>query len=859
MGFDRMPHFILMVLLSATLWPAPVHGAAVDRKFLDRHCFECHDAEMKKGGLDLTALRAEVEVATNFNTWVGVFDKVASGEMPPKKKPKPAAAELKSFTNSLHSSLMKVDRARVAKEGRAVERRLNRHEYEDTLRDLLSLPYLEVAAFLPEDTESHGFNKVGEALDVSHVQVARYLTAGEAALRHAMAPQVAMPARTTNRYYAMEQGEFYGAIKLEGPLNRRTFPLVGLEMQKDLMGKDAPRRKTPTADPERRNKESMAVVVSTYEPTEIRFGAFRAPVAGKYRLRFSAYSVWMAPDFSGVTRGRNVEPVSIYADSPPFLLRKLGSFDVGPDPTEGEMEAWLMAGETIRPDAARFFRSRPPDHKNPLAGPEGAPSLAFGWMEVDGPIIEQWPPAGHQVLFGDLPLTGITNATAPSRRSTRKEIPASKVEVTPRDAEKDADRLLRNFMAKAYRTPVREQDVERFSRIIRDSLKGGYTFTDAMVAGYTAVLSSPGFLYFQEKPGRLEDRALADRLSYFLWNSAPDTELRRVAAQGRLHRPAELDKQARRMLEDPRSRRFVDGFLDYWLDLRLIAAVAPDTELYPDYQLDDLLVESMIGETQMFFAELLRGNLGITNLVSSKFAVLNERLARLYGISGVEGVGLRPVELAPDSIRGGLLTQASVLKVTANGTSTSPVKRGAWVMSRVIGRPPPPPPASVPAVEPDTRGATTIREQLALHRNQESCAACHRLIDPAGFAMENFDVMGAWRENYRSLGEGTPVKGIGHNGLNYHFRTGPKVDPTGELPDGREFRDIRGLKQLLVSDREQLARNLVRQLVVYSTGAPIRFADRPEIERILERTKAGGYGVRDLVREIVQSDLFVKK
>jgi hypothetical protein len=228
-------------------------------------------------------------------------------------------------------------------------------------------------------------------------------------------------------------------------------------------------------------------------------------------------------------------------------------------------------------------------------------------------------------------------------------------------------------------------------------------------------------------------------------------------------------------------------------------------------------------------------------------------------MSGVEGVALRPVKLDGRSVRGGLLTQASVLKVTANGTTTSPVKRGVWIMTRLLGKPPPPPPPNVPALDPDIRGATTIREQLAKHRNQETCAACHHNIDPAGFALESFDVMGAWRDRYRAFGNGDPVKGIGHNGLKYHFCLGPTVDPSGELPDGRRFQDVQELKHCLLQDDAQLARNLVSQLVIYATGAPIQFSDRAQIANILAHTRSSGYGVKSIIQEIVQSDLFLNK
>ncbi len=849
-----------LVALCAALLASRLHAAAAQPdlgKFLEKQCFECHDADTKKGDLDLTALKLDLTNSLNFSSWVKIHDRVAKGEMPPKKKARPAAADLKVFTNSLFGTLIAADRAQVAIEGRATQRRLNRYEYEETLRDLFSLPYLEVKAFLPEDSESHGFNKIGDTLDVSHVQMARYLSASDFALRQAMAVQVSRPATTTNRFYTWEQHEFFGAIQLEGPLNRRTFPLIGLELQRDLMAEQKPRM-PKTTDPERRNKEAMAVVVSTYEPTEIRYGGFRAAMAGRYRLKFSGYSVWVGPTFTNVTASKRSEPVTIYAEIPPRSMRKLGSFDVNPEPTVCDMEVWLQAGETIRPDAARLFRSRPPNHKNPLAQADGMPGVAFSWMEVQGPLADQWPPIGHQLLFGDLAMEDLPAIVKTNRGGVKRTMPAG-VHVTSKDPARDAEILLRAFMKKAYREPVVEVDVQRFLGVIRNALKTDHSFTDAMIAGYTGVLSSPGFLYFHERPGRLDDRAIAERLSFFLWNSAPDEELRRTAESGQLHRPKVLRLQTERLLNDPRSRQFVAAFLDYWLELRSIAGTAADEQLYPEYQLDDLLTESMTSETQLFFAELLKRNLSITNLVSSDFTMLNERLATHYGIPGVQGVTLRPVTLPPGSVRGGLLTEASVLKVTANGTSTSPVKRGAWIMTRLLGLPPPPPPANVNAVDPDIRGATTIREQLAKHRTQESCNACHRNIDPAGFALESFDVMGGWRERYRSVGTGDPVKGIGHNGNDFHFNLGPTVDTAGEMPDGRPFKDIRELKQCLLRDKEQLARNLTQQLLVYATGAPTRFSDRPEIAKILARTRPGGYGVRSLINEIVESDLFLNK
>jgi hypothetical protein len=850
-----MKAFWVTCIAAAAFLPLRGGAALADsRAFLKNHCFECHDADTKKGGLDLTSLKPDPADPQDFAEWVTIHDRVGAGEMPPKKKPRPKTGETAAFLKTVSSSLTAFEQEKVKREGRATQRRLNRYEYEETLRDLLSAPYLDVKNFLPEDSEAHGFNKVGEALDVSHVQMARYLSAAEFALRQALAPRVERPQTRTNRFYAWDEREFFGKIKLGGPLNRRTFPLIGLKLQRGLMAQNRPQRPDISKTPELREEQAVAVVVSTYEPTEIRFGSFRAPVSGRYKLRFSTYSAWMGPKFTEVSKGRRSEPVTLYAEVPPLSLRTLGSFDANPDSAVQEMEVWLVAGETIRPDAARFFRSRPPDFHNPLATTNGMPALAFKWMEVEGPLPGPWPPPGHRLLFGNLP---IEKSSTTGARGFRGSPPG--VEVVSKNPESDAETLLRDFMNRAYRAPVRPADLQPFLALIRGALKDGYNFTDAMIAGYTGVLSSPGFLYFREKPGPLDDFALAERLSYFLWNSCPDDELRRLAGRKELHRPEVLSKQTDRLLNDPRSRRFINGFLDYWLDLRLIAGTAPDEQLYPEYQLDDLLVESMIGETQLFFAELVRRNLGVTNLVASDFSVLNERLATHYGIPSVEGVALRPVSLPAGSLRGGLLTQASVLKVTANGTTTSPVKRGAWIMARVLGKPPHPPPPGVAAVEPDIRGATTIREQLAKHRGQESCAVCHRNIDPPGFALESFDVMGAWRNRYRSTVEGDPVEGSGHNGINFHFRLGLPVDASGELSDGRKFSDVRQLKQELLTDPEQLARNLAGQLIVYATGAPVQFSDRPQMARILARSKPGGYGVRSLIHEIVRSELFLNK
>ncbi|HEX7862038.1 MAG TPA: DUF1592 domain-containing protein [Verrucomicrobiae bacterium] len=876
---------LILVVAVATALPIVAAVLAADlptpsAAFLTQHCLECHDVDLKKGGLDLSALDFAPTNAANFTKWVLVHDRIANHEMPPAKKPRPNLADLETFTKSLSASLISAEHDRIAQEGRAARRRLNRYEYENALRDLLQAPWLQIRDALPEDGEVDRFNKVGEALDMSHVQMARYMAAADYALRQAMATHAERPETKTQRYYTRDQRSFTGPMKFSefntAP-ERATFPVLGFKGQPDVRRGEAPITVGET-NAELRELEGVGVVASAYEPIEPKFNQFRAPVPGQYKLRFNAHTVWVGPGESNrwyipnldeISRGRRDEPVAITAELPPFILRHLGDFDVLPDPGIHELDIHLLAGEVIRPDAGRLFRSRPGASRwqNPLAEKDGQPGVVFRWMEVEGPIYDQWPAAGHRLMFGDLPMANRVAATEseeperrnPNRRRQPRFRPAPGVEVISTNQMADAERLLAGFLAQAYRRPVADTERERFLPVVRAALDKGNSFTDAMIAAYTAVLCSPEFVYLNEKPGRLDDYALASRLSFFLWNSPPDGQLRRRAAQNELHQPDTLRAETERLLADPKSRRFVEAFLDYWLELRRIKATAPDERLYSDYYLDDLLTESALEETRAFFAELLRGDLPARNIIASDFAMLNERLAAHYGLPPVQGVAVRRTALPSGSVRGGLLTQASVLKVTANGTTTSPVLRGAWIMERILGEKPPPPPPNLPAVEPDIRGAVTIRQQLEKHRTLESCNSCHVKMDPPGFALENFDVMGGWRERYRSESGGELAQGLAKSGQKFAFHYALPVDASGELPDGRKFRDIREFKQLLLTNDKQGARNLARQLAVYATGAPIRFSDRGEIEQVLERAASSHYGVRSIIHELVQSDLFLKK
>ncbi len=908
--------FLTALPARAAAPPPPLQAAA--ESFIDDYCVNCHNDQDLKGSLDLTGLEYTPGDPGNFLTWVKVHDRLAAGEMPPKGKPRPDHGELKTFVAQIASTLTDYEQAAAAREGRSTQRRLNRNEYENALRDLLSAPWLEVKSQLPEDGDAYHFNKVSSALDVSYVHMARYLSAADYALRQAVSAEFVRPPTAVHRYYARESFTIRNPGD-DGNPDRQKFPVLDRHADLEVLAGRAPMT-AGAADPARREREAMGWVQSNYSTGfGSTWGGFRAPVAGRYRLRFSGYTVWVGPggvrkptlsfigqtpkggnpnaiaqlppewyrpNFQLVSPGRRYEPIVIYAKGAGGNSR-IGAFDLTPDPSvQATGEVWLNANDVIATDATRFFRSRPtgiPDgYTNPLAQRDGIPAVAFRWMEVEGPLYDQAADPGYQLLFGDLPVRPaaprgpgipievISNRTPDGndRRYARAgggfgRVPPTttiKVEVVSPAPRVDAERLLRGFMARAYRRPVAAEDVALFLGLIDRQLDAGVGFGSAMLAGYTAVLSSPRFLCVEEAPGRLDDWALATRLSLFLWNSTPDAALRALAGQGRLHEPGVLREQTERMLDDPKSARFVEAFLDYWLDLRRVDETSPSTTLYSDYYIDDSLVESAMAETRLFFTDLVANDLPARNIVDSDYTFLNDRLAAHYGIAGVRGVAMRRVTLPPGSPRGGIMTQASVLKITANGTTTSPVLRGKWVSERIMGFDVPPPPPTVPAVEVDIRGAVTIRQQLDKHRADKTCAACHAKIDPPGFALENFDVMGGWRNRYRaSAEEGAVEAGFGKNGWPLGFRYALPVDASGQLPDGRSFTDIRAFKRLLLADEPQIARNLARQLTVYATGAPIRFSDRAAVERMLAGAQAGHYGVRSLIHQIVASDLFQNK
>lgn len=863
--------------------------------FTQKHCLDCHSKENPKADLNLETLSYDLTDPKTFARWVKIHDRVRAGEMPPKSEARPDAAELTKSMDALSAQLTAADLARRGAEGRATVRRLTRTELEYTLQDVFALPGMPIKDDLPEDGTAAGFDKVSEALDISHIQMARYMDAARFVLDRAVATRPEppkplklhmLPQNEPTFWYGLWQGE---CVLLK---DKRLDPAL------PLFSERCPRDKQTflTEAVVKPSKSAIGMFRSVDESWNPGFPHFSPMLPGRYKMRVSVWSFFwdkdkvLPPKKPQVATIRNEVGEVVYLDAP-SLESKVHEF-----------EMWLEPNEKLSYDISSMEHIEMYSRKGQHTTYSG-PGIAVDWLDVEGPLYETWPPESHKRIFGDLPLKQLPKPekssppippsphppiavspkqpprlAPPTDRRRDSSLPPNfqvhgRVDgiwtVASENPKEDAAKLLKPILTRLFRRPVTDAQFKRYLALVHERLAANETLEEALRTAITGAICSPEFLFRLEKPGKLDDYAVANRLSYFLTCSAPDQELLDAAARGELKRGGDsVRHHVRRLLNDPRSERFVNDFLNQWLALKEINATTPDKHLYPDYI--PYMQNCMVGETRAYFRKMLDANLGVRNFVNSDFAMLNAKLCELYNLDlGLTGHDFQMVSLPKDSHRGGLLTQAAILKITANGTNTSPVKRGAWVIDRLQGRPPDPPPASVTAVEPDLRGAQTIRQQLDAHRNNVSCAACHKRIDPPGFALESYDVIGRFRERYRTkeLGDKVSAKvGEGHHPVNY--RLGPPVDCTGQTLDGEAFKDIEEFKTLLLKDERQIARNFLRRLATYATGREITFADRPAIEAILDACLAkdpnetaafGNYRLRKLFDELCASELFLTK
>lgn len=794
--WNRIPNRIALVLFLVLANLATVE-AFDHRNFLDAHCVKCHGTKMQKADLRLDAVGMSKESDLG-DTWTSIAEMIESGEMPPREEPRPPADDTQRFLSWVSHELAEKTEPIPAL------RRLNRVEYENTVHDLLGID-MPLADLLPEDGSVQGFDNVAGGLSLSSILMERYLEAADVAFESTIRRIKPLPAATRHAVL-MEQDENRVAVD-----NNKGGVIESGGAFVDFTPGWPPARVDP-AHPIEDGVYLCRLAVWPHEPGPDRtlsVAVFTGPLFGAGKRHF-----------------RGMFDVTGTADNPRIIeftarMRESNALHILP---------WIY-----------------PEHVTWRDKHESRPGVAIAWAETHGPLDQDFPSSAQHRLFGKSETISMVEGDSVYIRH-RRGVKSHHVDsANPRA---DAERIVRELIPRAFRRDVDAELTDPFVELTLARLDEGRTFEQAVRAGVTAVLCSPHFLLINRE-ATVDDFTIASRLSYFLWSSMPDAELLRLAREGKLSDSVVRHAQVERMILSPKFERFVENFCGQWLDLRDIEFTTPDKKLYPEF--DELLLRSMLAETKGFFRHLVKEDLSVMNFVDSDFAVLNQRLASHYGVPGIRGhENFRVTRLPEESVRGGVLTQASILKVTANGTSTSPVIRGVWVLDKILGQPPLPPPAGVPAVEPDVRGATTIREQLDRHRENDSCARCHSRIDPPGFALEEFDVIGGHRDWYRSLGsEGKRVPRT-------NYRIGPTVEKGGRLHDGRQFTGFVDFREHLAESPELIAHAIAEKLLVYGCGRPVRFADREAVESAVETAKKSEYGLRSMIHAVIDSDLFLR-
>ena len=796
-----------VVLIGALLaWVQPAEADEI-QPLIESSCIGCHDVNTETR-LDFTKLDRDFEDANTFRAWVNIVDRIRKGEMPPASEPRPDAKAQTAALSFLEKELFKVNRRQQQKRGRVPSRRLSRLEYEHTLHDLLGIGG-DIARYLPPATRSGMFDVVTAKQDMSSVHVKGFLKAADIALDEAIQlgakPKMVRELDYVNSRF-MQMWFERSVRRGGGTVFRAGDDLIMFRGQNYNLRSD--------------------------------HNGLRIPVAGRYRITVTGSAYQPRSSITMSLRRQN----DVQGDSELFAawdvdekLRTVSTIKyLRPD------DYFYVSTDELEPapDGKVIYNSQP-------ASKFKGEGVRVRKVLVEGPLESTWPPQRTRALFPGVEWKPAANGRYYQPMTTKSHY----------EHIRDAVAAL---APRAFRRPVTEKEIKDLTNLAVPGLRDRRGFIASARVPLRAILVSPETLFLANETGpgesTLTDHALASRLSYFLWRSPPDEELLELARDGKLSKTRTLDAQVSRMLSDPKRDRFVHDFLGQWLELDRIDATTPDAYLYPEY--DDVLRRAMLAETREFFACLVDENLSVANLVDSEFTFLNRRLAEHYAIPNVAGEEMRKVMLPTHSVRGGILTHASIAKVTANGTVTTPVKRGRFILTNLLGLPPNPPPPGIGSVEPDTRGATTIRETLKKHKSVKDCAACHRRIDPPGFAMECFDPVGNFRTRYRNSKGVERTAVVGLRFLHKDYSLGQPVDCTGQTEDGFRFSDIRDFKQHLMKSKEQVARNLVSQLITFATGAEIQFADREAVENILLATKDDGYPLRSLIHHVATNRLF---
>lgn len=783
----------------------PLVSRAADFKeavgdYLQKHCIRCHNAERQSGEFRIDMLSPDVG-RKDTALWAEIRERISSGEMPPKKvKNRPSAQEGAAVVEWLSARIKEGEAERMAKRNRVSFYRLSREEYVNSIYELLGVHYDATdPGGLTEDPKWHGFERIGSILSLSPSHIEKYFQAAETVLDEA---------------YPNKPHELTTILKPAVPPNTVREPYLSRLKAEGLLDKVRfdlwPGDKHRYANPGR--LKSPGVYEVRIQLSGLKPSQGRAP-----RLKFYHTKLDRVLFEQDVVAPEEKPTIIRFQTHLPAGSQQIQVINDVPGPSN-----LPRSGRHGRKPFVSIKHGRIPWQLK-LTDEEGKalyPFLILDWTEWRGPIITE----REAQLRADYMAT---------EKGNLEQVRAG----------------LSRLAQRAFRRPLKDGEIDKYLNVVKSELKAGSDFRSAVKTGMLAILCSKSFLFLVEGSDQtnrpsLNDWELASRLSYFLWSTMPDDELFALAKDGRLRDKKVLQQQLTRMLADPKAKRFSESFSRQWLRLDKVGMFPPDEKLYPQY--DDHLEKSMIGETTAYFRQMLDKNISLREFIDSKWTMTNARLADFYRLSNVDSDKFQQVNLQPENHRGGLLTQAAILSLTSDGTRHRPVHRGVWLSEVIFGKTPPPPPANVEAIEPNpiNEPKATFRMKLEAHKANPNCAACHQKIDPLGLAFENYDAIGNWRTVEKVQ------RGRGAN---------PKVDPSGQLADGRKFANAQEFKQLLLDDIDSFNVAFIEKLATYALRRAISFEDREEILAIAKSSKDDDYKLRSIVEHLVTSDLFQQR
>lgn len=853
----------VVLLVGGALSAAPPPGyRETALPFVEQHCLRCHGPKKTLAGFRIDLIGDDFRKPRVAEHWHEVIDRINAGKMPPEDSPRPDAKQAAAFVAWVTAQLREVDRAAKDTGGRIPLRRLNRDEYANTVRDLLHLDEQIVRPLveeLPGDGRAEGFDRLGVALFFDQTQVERTLAAAEKIAARAIVTEPPKVNRTVSRFEHVRRRPPPAMVEVF-PGFTHTIPrgaedlIVRPDALEFIQGYPTYRREdvgwgsvhhfsvagTVTQDGyyrvrinakvdnrSRTEKNRFRVQYGMDSPiqTEVQVELdpsgtteavlfLRGPVDGEVKGPQVLRVLWNHNEKAVIREPKYMNLVSRWT----ALRGKMEAAAARRAP-QAEMDALKKQRETLQTEMNAWKGVA--NIYNPEMDVAKLPRLLIQSIEIEGPIQKEWPPPSHKLLF-----------FAGDDRRDETAIRAVFARLLPR----------------AYRRPTTAEEIDALvAVVVQAQTTQKLSFHEAMRLGLQRVLCSPSFVFLQEpaadKPRSLTDHELAVRLSYFLWSSMPDETLFTLATAGKLRRPDELTAQVRRMLADPKADQLVQNFAGQWLGVREFGSIQPAAE-YRDY--DAVLKQSSLREPFAFFREVLRNNLPITSFLDSDFLVIDERLAKHYGIEGVKGPEFRRVAIRPEHHRGGVLGMAGLMTHLADGTRTLPLRRASWVLRELLNDPPNNPPPNAGEIQPNTAGKTlTVRQRLDLHRRDAICASCHAKLDPYGLALENYDAIGKWRDRF--------------NGEGFRGAAGPKLDVSGQLADGTKFTTLEKYKAALLKDKDRFARALSVKLLTYALGRPVGYTDRQVIETLVTALRKDEYRLQTLIQGIVVSEPFRTK